>query len=102
MLRPCGLLYVTIQDDAFIEQMKFGHPGMWRRRMVEDEAVLRARLGTSYDIVTIGRGDKTAMVFHHRDALLRRWSADFEVLGVAEGAYWDQTAVLMRKPDPGS
>lgn len=100
ILRPGGLLYVTIQDEAFIEQMKVGHPDMWIRRMVEEEADLLAGLGTTYDIVTIGRGDKTAMVFHHRDALLRRWSADFDVLGVAEGAYWDQTAILLRKPHP--
>jgi SAM-dependent methyltransferase len=96
--RPGGHLYLTVQDAPFIERMGAAHASLWITQMIHDNEALLARLGRDADTISIGRHGNDAMVFHDRDALVRRWSQLFEVLDVVDGAFYEQSAVVLRRP----
>lgn len=95
--RPGGLLYLTIQDAAFIEAVTRDNPDLWISRLVETHRSVLGRLGHGADVVSVGRRGNDAMVFHDREALVRRWSAHLDLVEVVEGAYFAQTALVLRK-----
>lgn len=97
--RPGGYLYLTIQDQNCADRLLAGGTEHWSRTMIDEHRDLLARLGSDYETIRIGRSGKDAMVFHDRDALVRRWSAHLEVVDVVDDAFYVQTAVVLRKRD---
>lgn len=95
--RPGGLLYLTIQDANFIEVVQRDNPELWISRLIDEHRGELDRLGRGADVVSVGRRGNDAMVFHDRDALVRRWSAHLDLVEVVEGAYFAQTALVLRK-----
>ena len=98
--RPGGLLYLTIQDGAFMEIVQRDNPELWISQLIDAHRDALDRLGRGADVVSVGRRGNDAMVFHDRDALVRRWSAHLDLVDVVEGAYFAQTALVLRKRSP--
>lgn len=98
--RPGGYLYLTIQDQSYIEFTRTEGANHWSADMVQSSADLLARLGEDYSMVALGRASKYAMVFHDRDSLATSWGRLLEVVEFVDRAYDNQTAVLLRRrPD---
>lgn len=96
--RPGGFLYLTVQDQGYIAAALAEDPRHWTGDMVANAAPLLDRLGDDLAMVSVGRASKDAMVFHDREALVRSWGRDLEVVDVVERAYDIQTAVVLRRP----
>lgn len=96
--RPGGYLYLTVQDQGYIEAALAEDPRHWTGDLVANAAPLLDRLGDDLAMVSVGRASKDAMVFHDREALVRSWGRDLEVVDVVERAYDIQTAVVLRRP----
>lgn len=96
--RPGGVLYVTVQDQAYVRAAAALGSGHWSSAMVADHAAVLDRLGADVSMVSVGRSSKDAMVYVDRDYLVRSWSEVLEVVDVVEGAYDIQTAIVLRKP----
>jgi SAM-dependent methyltransferase len=96
LTRPGGYLYLTVMDNQCVASQLTRQPN-WFTDMVKENESLLSRLGTDCERISIGRGTKDAMVFHDRDALVRRWSAHLEVVDVIDQAFYTQTAIVLRK-----
>jgi SAM-dependent methyltransferase len=94
--RPDGYLYVTIQDQAYIERTR-AIEGSWTADFVKEHETLLAGLGSDSEAISIGRGVKTAMVFHDRASLIERWGRWVQEITPVEAAMHMQTALVMRK-----
>ena len=98
--RPGGYLYITVQDQAYIEAALALEPRHWTGDKVHDAADLLDRLGKDVSMVSLGRASKNAMVFHDRSSLVESWGRFLEVVEVVDRAWDIQTAVVLRRrPD---
>ena len=94
--RSDGYLYVTIQDQAYIERTR-AIVDSWTADFVKEHEELLAGLGSESEAISVGRGVKTAMVFHDRGALVERWGRWVREITPVEAAMHMQTALILRK-----
>ena len=95
--RPDGCLYLTIQDQSWIEFTRAREQRDWQTDCLDDADPLLRRLGHDASVVYLRRGWPDAMVIHDRDSLLRSWRQHAEVVAVVDHAFHGQTAVTLRK-----
>lgn len=99
--RPGGYLYITIQDQSYIDATRADDADHLWADVVRSSTDLLDRLGREYSMVSLGRASKHAMVFHDRDSLARSWGRYLEVIEFVDRAFNNQTAVLLRRPPEG-
>jgi len=95
--RPGGYLYLTIQDQSYIESTRADSAEQGWADLVRSSTDVLDRLGRDYSMVALGRATKSAMVFHDRDSLARSWGRLLEVVEFVDRAYYHQTAVVLRR-----
>lgn len=94
-----GLLYLTIQDQAWLETTLARPTDDWLTEFLAASPVDMHDLGRGTSMIVLDRGSPEAMVLHDRESLLDLWSSYAEVRAVVEHGYDAQTAVVLRK-DP--
>ena len=103
VLRPGGVLYATVQDQAYVTDTRARRgreERHWSHDFVEEHRAELDRLGDDLAVMVYRRGSRNAMVFHDRTSLLAAWGQHFDVLATVDGGYDSQTAVVLRKPIP--
>lgn len=97
--RPGGYLYLTVQDGRWIEATRDRAPEDqdWMNVLIERHGAVLDGLGTDAAVVAVGDPDLGPMVFHDRDALVHSWSQFAEVVSYNELAFYNQSAVVLRK-----
>lgn len=94
-----GLLYLTIQDQGWLETTLARPIDDWLTAFLAASPVDVHDLGQGTSMIVLDRGTPEAMVLHDRESLLDLWSSYAEVRAVVEHGYDAQTAVVLRK-DP--
>lgn len=95
--RSGGWLFLTFQDQHWVEQIRALDDDHWIGRRLEEGRPLVDRLGVDAWMVSLGRANTGAMVIHDRDALVRRWSQYFEVVAVESEARSLQSGIVLRR-----
>jgi ubiquinone/menaquinone biosynthesis C-methylase UbiE len=101
IVRPGGLLYITVSDNHAIEYLLGRLAGEPLTKMLASFLKEHIPSKTSFAMFTITRSPKGAHVFYDRDYLREHWGRYLDVLSVTPEAYgipMFQTAVLLRKP----
>jgi SAM-dependent methyltransferase len=97
ILRPGGMLYVTVHDEHTIDVLKTDFPDSFLTKLVLDYDAETRILGRRWHMFTMRRSPRAAMVFYHRDYLAEQWSQEFTVRSITPEAYGYQSAVLLQK-----
>lgn len=95
--RPGGWLFITFQDQHWIDQIRALDDDHWIGRRLEAGRPLVDRLGVDAWMVSLGRANTGAMVLHDRDSLVRRWGQFFEVVAVESEARSLQSGIVLRR-----
>lgn len=93
--RPGGYLYLTIHDRASVHVWLSEVPDDPRTAQIQRRPDLFEGLGRRYAVIG-HRPDGD--VFYDTTYLAGLWGDWFEVLGLVEGAWNNQTAVILRRP----
>jgi SAM-dependent methyltransferase len=97
ILRPGGMLYVTVHDEHTIDVLKSDFPDADLTKLVFAYDAQRRILRTRWQMFTVGRSPRAAMVFYHGKYLAELWSQELTVRSVTPEAYGYQSAVLLQK-----
>jgi ubiquinone/menaquinone biosynthesis C-methylase UbiE len=95
ILKPGGLLYVTIHDENTVRLLAQERHHALAKKMTANEKY-NEYVQSDYGVFTVYRGPDS-QVFYHRDYFCRMVSPAFRVLSVAPEAYGYQTAMLLEK-----
>jgi SAM-dependent methyltransferase len=102
VLRPGGLLHVSIHDNRAVEVIMSSPPGDWlhdteiRRGLLQFDA-RNSFTTTGYGMFTTSYAMGNAQVFHDVGFVRSRWGRYFEVLEITPEVYAYQAAVTLRK-----
>lgn len=94
--RPGGILYLTVHDQVTVQRYLSEMPDYWLSKRMASRPDLFERLGPDHAAI----GDReSANTFYDVEYLRKLWGQWLEVLEVAEGAYYNQTAMVLRRRD---
>jgi SAM-dependent methyltransferase len=97
LLKPSGLLYVTVHDKHTLDLLLAKYPGISLTRTLQEANARTGCLQANFAKLVLARSPKGAQVFYDISFLRQHWGRLLEVVSVTNEAYGYQTAVLFRK-----
>jgi SAM-dependent methyltransferase len=101
IVRPGGLLYLTVQDNRTIELYQ-NDPNFFAQKHLRERDQQIHYTKKDWDFFTLDRapgegGPGHAQVFYQQDYLRRHWANYLKVVSITPESYWYQSAVLLQK-----
>ena len=96
IIRPQGLLYVTIHDEAAIAWLNAHHPGAWLLRKLRSHRQGSVHVEKMARKVVVGRFNRS-QVFYQRSYFIDSISRDFTHVETIERGFGFQTALVFRR-----
>src|SRR5205809_932972 len=97
VLRPDGMLYITVHDDHTVDVLKADLPDFYLTRLVLDYEAEVHLNGRPWHMFAIRRSPRAAMVFYQSDYLREQWGRELTVRSFTREAYGYQSAILLQK-----
>ncbi len=102
IVRPGGKLYLTIQDEHYINLYLTKEPDGAVSKMLRDHDAQLGFTKGPFDFFTVNRtpgegSQGQAQVFYNSEYLRRHWGSFLKVVSVTPESYWYQTAFLLEK-----
>ena len=97
ILKPGGKLYATVHDGHCIEVLEKRHPDHLLTPLLRNFDQQSGFRSKEWDMVSVARNPKDAMVFYDERFLRELWGREFKVVSYNYEAYGYQTAVLLER-----
>ena len=99
IVKPGGLLYLTVHDEAAIDALKNDHPDFFLTKMVQAFDDKNQITNQAFKMFTLRRSPRDAMVFYHSEYLKERWGSEVQWVSHHKKAYGYQSAVVLKKSE---
>jgi SAM-dependent methyltransferase len=96
LLRPGGLLYITVHDQATVAKAAAWPEDFWLRRLMHSYPEYEEYARSEFGMFTLGRW-MGSLVFYDVDYLTRKLEPFYKTLRVSVGAYAHQTGILLER-----
>jgi ubiquinone/menaquinone biosynthesis C-methylase UbiE len=87
VLRPSGMLYITVHDDHTVNVLKADLRDYYLTRLVLNYEAETDLKGRPWHMFAIRRSPRAAMVFYHSDYLREEWGRELTVRSIIREAY---------------